>query len=224
MGFYFLTCMYVQEDGWVVCRVFKKKNLFKLGTEGGGSSSASMAGSVQQLNINTSSTTDHPRSFTHRDTQYLPRPQSLPFHYSHIPTPQYSHNLQSQTLLPPHKPIAYDFSPLPSDSPVMIKQLMSNPRDCESAGSESLRYQPCEPGMEVNTCEPGAHHHQHMVGPGREESLSEWSMLDRLVTSHLSHEDSSSKGVRFEDGNGSSVQQMNQLSLRGEMDFWGYGK
>ncbi|KAJ9676429.1 hypothetical protein PVL29_025111 [Vitis rotundifolia] len=212
------------EDGWVVCRVFKKKNLFKLGTEGGGSSSASMAGSDQHLNINTSSTTDHPRSFTHRDTQYLPRPQSLPFHYSHIPTPQYSHNLQSQTLLPPHKPIAYDFSPLPSDSPVMIKQLMSNPRDCESAGSESLRYQPCEPGMEVNTCEPGAHHHQHMVGPGREESLSEWSMLDRLVTSHLSHEDSSSKGVRFEDGNGSSVQQMNQLSLRGEMDFWGYGK
>ena len=74
--------------------------------------------------------------------------------------------------------------------------------------------------MEVNTCEPTA------AAAGREESLiNEWGMqLDRLVTSHLGHEDSSSKGVRFDDGNGSSVQQMNPLSLRGEMDFWGYGK
>lgn len=102
----------------------------------------------------------------------------------------------------------------------MVKQLMTNnpPRDCES-GSESLRYQACETGLEVGTCETT----QQMVG-GREEGMNEWGMLDRIVTSHLGNEDSS-KGVRFEDGNATtSVNQINQLSLRGEMDFWGYAK
>ncbi|KAK9270166.1 hypothetical protein L1049_025742 [Liquidambar formosana] len=219
----------MEEDGWVVCRVFKKKNLFKVGNEGGSSMT-----SDQQLN-HTSSSTNQPRTFinNHRDNQYLLRqhhhqpfdlykqPADLALHYSHnnIPTPHYSHLIQSQTLMPTthHKPIAYDFATLPSDSPpVMLKQLMtSNPRDCES-GSESLRYQACEPGLEVGTP-------PNMVS-GRDENLNEWTMLDRLVTSHLGHEDSS-KGVRYEDTNASSsVHQINHLSLRGEMDFWGYGK
>ena len=100
----------------------------------------------------------------------------------------------------------------------MVKQLMSNPRDCES-GSENLRYQACEPGLEVATCEPA----QQMVTAGRDEGMNEWAMLNRLVTSQLGNEDPS-KGIRFEDVNPSSVPQINQLSLRGEMDFWGYGK
>lgn len=167
-------------------------------------------------------------------------PPSL--HYAHLnlqPPPQYS-LFHSQALNIPtssHKTLAAynDYSSLPSDSSPgngMVKQLMTNPRDCESAGSESLRYQACEPGLEVNgsTCEPNQ---QAMVNAGGRSSddqgMSEWAMLDRLVTSHLGNEDSTSKaaGARYDqDGSGSStVNQINQqLPLRGEMDFWGYAK
>ena len=57
------------------------------------------------------------------------------------------------------------------------------------------------------------------------DSMTEpWAMLDRLVTSHLGNEDSS-KDVRYEDEHGlSSISQINQLSMRGEMDFWRYAK
>ncbi|XP_059630262.1 protein BEARSKIN2 [Cornus florida] len=209
------------EDGWVVCRVFKKKNLFKVGHGNGGG--ASMASDQ----LNNTSNTNQLRTLMHRDSQYLMRPQhthgnqqafdlyksDLALNYSHLPAvPSYPHT---------HKPMGYhDFSTLPSDSPLMVKQLMTNPRDCESAGSESLRYQACEQGMDVGTCEPS----QNMVAAARDESLNEWGMLDRLVTTHLGHEDSAKGGGRFEDANASSMHQINQLSLRGEMDFWGYGR
>ncbi|XP_010252331.1 PREDICTED: protein BEARSKIN2-like [Nelumbo nucifera] len=212
------------EDGWVVCRVFKKKNLFKVGNEGGSS-----MGSEHQLNNTLGN--NQPRALTLRDTQQYLRRQhehgqsfdlynkpELGLHYSHIPVPPYS-TMQSQTLLPgSHRAVGYDFSPLPSESPVMAaKNLLSNPRECDSGGSESLagqvhyQAQACEGGLEVGTCEPA------------QQGLNDWAMLDRLVTSHLGQEDSS-KGVRFGDANPSSVHQINQLSLRGEMDFWGYGK
>ncbi|KAG6715692.1 hypothetical protein I3843_04G006600 [Carya illinoinensis] len=216
------------EDGWVVCRVFKKKNLFKVnGNEGG-----SGMNSGQQLN-NTLNT-NQPRTFLHRDNnQYLPRQQhnsgnqpsfepELALHqYSHMPSSHYS-LFQSQPLLPTHKPLGYDYSSLPSETPIMVKQLMTNPRDCES-GSDSLRYQACEQGLEVGTCQPPP---QLVTGRDHHEGMNEWSMLDRLVTSHIgNHDQESSKEVRFEeDPNTSSAPQINQLSLRGEMDFWGYQK
>ncbi|KAI4331989.1 hypothetical protein L6164_016932 [Bauhinia variegata] len=211
------------EDGWVICRVFKKKNLFKLGNEGGPAHY-----SDQQLN--NSSNTNQPRSLIPRENKYLlPNPRNpsgfeldkpeLALHYSHLQNHQYS-LFQAQPL-PTHKPIVYDYSSyastLPSESPVMAKQLMSNPRDCES-GSEGLRYQVSEPGLEVSTCEVAQE-----MGTGRVEGMNEWGVLDRLVTSHLGNEDSA-KGVRFEDANAQSVHPINQLSLRGEMDFWAYGK
>ncbi|KAI4324026.1 hypothetical protein L6164_023594 [Bauhinia variegata] len=212
------------EDGWVICRVFKKKDLFKLGNEGG-----SIHNLDQQL-TNSSSTTQ-PRSFIHRENQYFlqnPRNSSgfepdkpeLALHYPHYENPEYS-LFQAQPLLPTHKPIVYDYSSyastLPLDSPLMAKQLMSNPRDCES-GSKGLRYQVSEPGMEVGTCEEAQE-----MGNGREEGMNQWGVLDRLVSFHLGNGDSS-KGVRYEDANAESVHQINQLSLRGEMDFWAYGK
>ncbi|GLU06666.1 hypothetical protein SLE2022_236720 [Rubroshorea leprosula] len=212
------------EDGWVICRVFKKKNLFKITNDAGGSSS--MNSSDQQLN----STTIHPRAFMHRDTQYhnllrhqhnfeLNKPTDLALHpYPHIP--QYS-LFQGQALVPSgHKPLGYDYSAMPSEPPLMVKQLMTNPRECES-GSENIRYQACEPGLEVSTCEAN----QQMVGGRSDEGMNEWAMLDRLVTTQIGNEESS-KGVRFDqDANASSsVHPMSQLSLRGEMDFWGYGK
>ncbi|CAA0837711.1 Protein BEARSKIN2 [Striga hermonthica] len=42
------------EDGWVVCRVFKKKNLFKVGNSNGNSSSSSMSMMVMMNNVNVS--------------------------------------------------------------------------------------------------------------------------------------------------------------------------
>ncbi|CAK9168948.1 unnamed protein product [Ilex paraguariensis] len=214
------------EDGWVVCRVFKKKNLFKvgIGNEGGGS--------MVSDQLNNASSTSHHRTFMHRDNQYLIHQHhnndnqptfdlyktELGLNYSQIPlgVPQFS-QIQAQNFIPIHKPLGYDFPELPSETPVLVKQLMSNPRDCES-GSENLCYQGCEPGLEVGTCEPS----QSLL-IGRDQSLNEWGMIDRLVTPHIAQEDSS-KGIRFDDENPSSMHQINPLSLRGEMDFWGYGK
>ncbi|XP_058194426.1 protein BEARSKIN2 [Rhododendron vialii] len=229
------------EDGWVVCRVFKKKNLFKVGGEGGGASNI-MA--TDQLNTNSSNGNPSRTTYMHhRDNhQYIMRHQQsfdlyksseLALNYSHVPLPNYHPHIniiQEQNLIPTHKLMGYDYSALPSDSPLMVKQLMSsNPRDCESGSDQNLQYQACEPGLEVGTsCEPS----QNMVG-GRDhhENINEWGMLDhsRIVATspHLGQEDSLSKGhehVRFGDANEPSIQPMNPLSLRGEMDFWGYGK
>lgn len=226
----------------MVCRVFKKKNLFKVGGEGGGANN--MMAADHQLNNNSSNANPSRTSYMHhRDNhQYLMRHQQsfdlyksseLALNYSHIPLPYHPHIniIQEQNLIPTHKLMGYDYSALPSESPLMVKQLMSSkPRDCESGSDQNLQYQACEPGLEVGTaCEPS----QNMVsGRDHHENLNEWGMLDhsRLVASaspHLGHEDSLAKGhdhVRFEDANAPSMHPMNQLSLRGEMDFWGYGK
>ncbi|KAK4285040.1 hypothetical protein QN277_001787 [Acacia crassicarpa] len=236
------------DDGWVVCRVFKKKNLFKIGNEGN-----SMHNTDQQLN--TSSSINQPRSFMHsRESQYLllhqqnPRTSSssgfqlekpeLALHYPpHLQNPQYS-LFQAQALLPPATHYTSYSSALPSDTPSLAaKQLMTNPAatgDCDSGGggSEGLRYQVSETAnMEVGTCEPTGHQE---IGTTREDQgFNEWGVLDRLVVTSSSHHhhignEESSKGVRFEDANNpQSVHQINhqqQLSLRGEVDFWGYGK
>ncbi|KAI3737232.1 hypothetical protein L2E82_27229 [Cichorium intybus] len=219
------------EDGWVICRVFKKKNLFKVG---GNEGSRGSTGS-DQLNhgSNQPGSFSHPRVENH---QYLPYHQEqhqhlqtfvdLGLNHGHLPHP-YPH-LQAQNFIPTHKPLGYDFSNLPSeDSPVMVKQLMSNHGECDSGSCENqlpVGYQACEPGLEAGTCEPP----QSMVNAAG----NQWGMMDRIVTSHLSsaNEDgnSSKEMVRYENNanasSSSSLQQINQLPLRGEMDFWGYGK
>ncbi|XP_077231872.1 NAC domain containing protein 70 [Tasmannia lanceolata] len=208
------------EDGWVVCRVFKKKNFFKVGNEGSTSVN-------NERQINNMSTNDQSRILALNDMHYDPRPhnqdtlqtfdlykQDLPLHYSPIPIPPYSHiQAQTQTQFQNH------FTNLPSDSPAMVKQFLSGQSAGENGESlaRQVQYQACEAGIEVGSSEPS----QQLV-EGRDESLNDWTMLDRLVTSHLGQEDPS-KGVRFGDSN-SSVHQINQLSLRGEMDLWGYGK
>nr|ALC79038.1 NAC transcription factors 61 [Manihot esculenta] len=226
------------EDGWVVCKVFKKKNLFKVGN---GGTSCINSSDHQQLNTSII----QPRSFMHnKDNQFLliQSPTSThhqpafelnkselglhhPYPHMTAATPHYS-LLQSQNLMPTH-----DYSSaLGSSTPLMAKQFMLTARDCEN-GSEDLRYpQSCEPGLEEGTCEPPNHHHQQMGVGGRSDhqhqhqGLNEWSMLDRIVGSHLGNENAS-KEVRFDDRNdASSVHPINHLSLRAEMDFWGIYK
>ncbi|KAM2925343.1 hypothetical protein FF1_042868 [Malus domestica] len=109
---------------------------------------------------------------------------------------------------------------------------------CES-DSEGLRYQACEPVLEVGTCEPNHQLNTIVEGAGAagerdnnhdHQGMSKWAMLDLLVTSHDlgNDQDSSSKGAaKYEDANAPfSVNQINpqHISLRGEMDFWGYKK
>nr|TKR97132.1 no apical meristem family protein [Populus alba] len=181
-----------------------------------------MNSSDQQLHTSSNQS----RASIYRDSQYLvrqhhnhgstqqtfePNKPELALYHHHMETPHQYSLFPSQTLMPTHKPLGYDYSVLPSESPVMVKQLMSKARDCES-GSESLRYQACEPGLEVGTCEAP----QQMVA-GRDD---QWAVL---VPSHLGNEDSS-EGVAFDAANAPSAHPINQPSLRGEMDFWGYGK
>ncbi|XP_009602081.1 protein BEARSKIN2-like [Nicotiana tabacum] len=201
------------DDGWVICRVFMKKHLFKVGNEGSG------AASSDQLN----STSSHQsRAF---NSQYLLQQQQQQqqgghsLNYSHIPLalPQYNSHLQLQPQnIIPNKPLGYhDFSALPTSdhqAPLMVKQLMSS---ADSACSDqNLPYNQQEVGSSCN-------HHQN---------LNEWGMIasshGQLGHGHGQEDDNSAKtaGVRFDDANASSVNQINQLSLRGEMDFWGYTK
>ncbi|KAJ0240927.1 Protein BEARSKIN2 [Hirschfeldia incana] len=193
------------EDGWVVCRVFMKKNLFKVVNDGG-----SNINSADQYNQDASNnnTTLQARSFMHGDSPYrLVRNHGATTFELNKP------DLSLQQYPPIfHKPpsLGFDYS-------------SGLPRDCESAASEGLQYQQaCEQGLEVGTCETVANHNN-------QQGLAEWSMMDRLVTCHVGNEDSS-KGIRFEDGNNNSaavvqpVPTSNQLSLRSEMDFWGYSK
>ncbi|XP_058099994.1 protein BEARSKIN2 [Magnolia sinica] len=214
------------EDGWVVCRVFKKKNLFKVGNEGSTSS-----GPDRQINGGMS--IDQSRPLTLKDVHYDRRQHNqdnlhtydlykpdLALHYSHVPTTPYSH-VQAQAHLQNHKPIGYDFPGLPTEPPIMVKQFLSSQGACDSDEglARQVQYQPCDAGLEVGTCEQS----QQMV-EGRDEGLNDWAMLDRLVSNTQVGQEESSKGVRFVDASPSVHQMNHQLSLRGEMDLWGYGK
>ncbi|KAB5529745.1 hypothetical protein DKX38_019826 [Salix brachista] len=190
-----------EEDGWVVCRVFKKKNLFKVSNDAG---AASMNSSDQKLHTSSSNQYCHHSSLRHHHNhnhgsiqQALEpnKPDQLALHYHHTETPHQYSLFPSQTLMPTdHKPLGYGYSALPSESKA------------------------CETGLEVGT-QMVSRRDDHL-------GMNEWDILDRdiIVTSHLGNEDSS-KAVRFQDANAPSVHPLvNQLSLRGEMDFWGYGK
>ncbi|GJX15574.1 protein BEARSKIN2 [Tanacetum coccineum] len=201
------------EDGWVICRVFKKRNLFKVG------GNDALSGST----VSQQHTITQPRTFPYaqENHQYLPYHQQqqnfdLGLNYTH----QYPH------LMPTHKPLGYGFLDIPAEeSPIMVRQLMSNPRECDSGSCENqldVGYQACEPGLEVDTSEPT----QSLVNTNvREETLNEWGMMSHL--SQPSEDANMTKGMlRYRDDvtSSSSMQQINQLSLRGGVDFWGYGK
>ncbi|XP_050219230.1 protein BEARSKIN2 [Mercurialis annua] len=146
------------EDGWVICRVFKKKNLFKIVNEGGTSTNSS--DHHQLNNNNNTSITMQPRTYMHLPFE-LNKPELALHHYPHtMATSQYS-IFQSQTLAPSHttKLLGYEYS---------------NPaRDCES-GSESIRYD--QAGLDVGSCD------QATAAGGLNDH---WAMLDRIVTPHL---------------------------------------
>lgn len=174
----------------MICRVFKKKNLFKVIANEG----TTDTGSDHLLNSSTSIHQPRTTLITHKDSPYLLQHQQHShdhsLNYSHIPTAvaatfphEYnSHNnniqlAQNFMSLGYHHPQDFSSGPLPT----------------------SQQSAPCESGLEV------ASSHQNM-------NNDQWGMInDRLV----------------EDANvasSSSMNQINHLPLRGEMDFWSYGK
>ncbi|PHU30118.1 Protein BEARSKIN2 [Capsicum chinense] len=160
----------ISEDGWVICRVFKKKNLFKIGNEAG-----------------TAATSSHhqpPRTtFTHKDDHSSYLLHQLPQHghdlnYSQVPVvatlPQYyTHNSNNNLELAQN---------------LIKSSSLGYHHEFSSSGADQSA--PCESGLEVASSNMNNDH--------------QWGInIDhRLVESN----------------------QINQLSLRGEMDFWSYGK
>lgn len=126
LQFFFLL---LQEDGWVVCRVFKKKCFFKTdGSEGSSSQGNDASHTMTAMTAYDQSRSlylNHQHNFHHHlhpQTANLYKPE-LALHYPshHLPTNPYS-QIQVQDLLPNPRaqPAAYDFSVLPGDAAGMV--------------------------------------------------------------------------------------------------------
>ncbi|KAL0351233.1 UNVERIFIED_CONTAM: protein BEARSKIN2 [Sesamum calycinum] len=172
------------EDGWVVCRVFKKKNLFKVGNNEGGShinDGMSTMNSCDQLNMSSVSAST---SCTQSRSLFAQRNNNA----------NYDHHQSSAAI-----------------TSMQVKQFMSSNAntstrdDCESASPAPAYQASCEPGLECNQSS------QPMVARD-DQNLNDW---DRLVITTSHHQDANPT---------SSLNQINPLSLRSEMDFWAYGK
>lgn len=221
----------------MVCRVFKKKNLFKVGNEGGGGGGHHHIGSDQLSTGSANQSQSHQRMMMmQRDNNsyMLHSQQALNYSHHHIPVagPHLYTQIQPQNFIPStnHRIIGYEFPAaanmmIPSESsspPIMVvKQLMAA-RDCESGANNN-----CDSaGLEVGLTS------SHQSLEEEQQNLNDWpGMIDhhhhRLVGNP--NEETSKSHVRstFEDANNTSttsMTHMNQLSLRNEMDFWSYGK
>ncbi|THU44458.1 hypothetical protein C4D60_Mb02t07580 [Musa balbisiana] len=110
-----------QEEGWVVCRVFKKKCFFKVGGEGS-------SGQAMENHVNVGASRQQPRALS---SQYVHPNLTHHYHHfhhhnpnlyhSHMPANAYSHG-QVQDLLTNHRPSGYDFAVLPGDAAAVVKQ------------------------------------------------------------------------------------------------------
>ncbi|KAL8217730.1 hypothetical protein R6Q57_021103 [Mikania cordata] len=205
------------EDGWVICRVFKKRNLFKLG----GNEASSVVASAQRANIMYQA---RPLSYGLDDHQYLTYDHQQQQHQNFDLGLNYTHQYP-HLITTAHKPLGCGFVNLSyEDSPIMARQLMSGNRECDSGSSENqldVGYHTCETRLEVDISGST----QNMINANVNETSNEWGMIDRIVSSHLVQHNgdaSSTKGVlRYRDDvtSSSSMQPVNQLSLGGGMDF-----
>ncbi|KAK9054282.1 hypothetical protein SSX86_025360 [Deinandra increscens subsp. villosa] len=209
------------EDGWVICRVFKKRNLFKVG--GNEASNGSIAYEERPNNMYQS----RPFAYAPDNHQYL----TYDHHHQQQQQQQqqnfdlglnYAHQQYPHLISTTHKPPGCDFLNLPSEeSPIMVRQLMSNHRECNSGSCENqlgVGYHTCEPGLEVDISGPT----QNMINTNvREDTSNEWGMIDRLVSSHLGDANATKGLLRYRDDatSSSSMQPINQLSLGGRLEF-----
>ncbi|GJN27520.1 hypothetical protein PR202_gb15550 [Eleusine coracana subsp. coracana] len=188
-----------QEDGWVVCRVFKKKCFFKIGGGGGEGSTSQGADAGGHLAVSPPLGGHqgaivphymHPHQYYHAASSYYSQMQQVPGPYSH-------HHVQVQDLLTNHRPgpdAGYDFSGLPVD------------------------HAAAEGGLDVGSSDGGvaADGGGQMGEAGRNQASGgaeqQWQAMDGF-----------SNG-----GSAAAVQQMTGAMISGqrggEMDLWGYGR
>ncbi|KAL6882701.1 hypothetical protein ACP4OV_011391 [Aristida adscensionis] len=201
------------EDGWVVCRVFKKKCFFKIG--GGGEGSTSQGADAvgghhlavspplgghhdhdQARAAALASHYMHPHQYYHHASSYYSQMQPAPA----PPHAAYSHHVQVQDLLTNHRPAAdaagYDFSGLPVDH--------------AAAGG----------GLDVGSSDGAvAADAGGQLAEGRADQASSGAAAEQWQAM-----DGFSNG-----GSGAAVQQMtgamgSGAQRGGEMDLWGYGR
>ncbi|KAK9161941.1 hypothetical protein Syun_002843 [Stephania yunnanensis] len=224
------------EDGWVVCRVFKKKNLFKLGEGSAGVGNAlthhlnnTTTNNISNINIALSrdSTDDHYQyNNNNNNLHHHPVQQQGLLDLYNKPN-NISNNNNNKLSLHYSHPNIQDYSNVTNLLPVQLLTNNDHQRDqhCHD-NTTSHGNQACSADQSGGNLD---HHHQHYHQEG---VLNEWGVPERLVASVNigNHEDESSGskgGVRFavdQHGNGSVNQMNQQLTLRGEMDFWGYAK
>ncbi|KAH0659031.1 hypothetical protein KY285_027582 [Solanum tuberosum] len=173
------------EDGWVICRVFKKKNLFKIT----GNEAASSSHHHHQPTNN----------FTHKDNH-----DHSPYLLHQLPQHHDQHDLNySQipvaTTLAPHEYYSHNNNNIEVAQNLIKSTSLGyhhhhhhHPHEFSSSGADQSA--PCESGLEV------ASSNDHQWGINIDSSKV-------------------SLGMGFE-----SNQINHQLPMRGEMDFWSYGK
>ncbi|KAL6652675.1 hypothetical protein ACP70R_011600 [Stipagrostis hirtigluma subsp. patula] len=196
------------EDGWVVCRVFKKKCFFKIGGGGEGSTSqgAEAVGHHLAVSPPLGGHHDHDQARAAMASHYMHPHQyyhAASSYYSQMQAPApphagaYSHHVQVQDLLTNHRPAAdagYDFSGLPVEQ--------------HHPGG----------GLDVGSSDGGVAADGAQLGEGRDQQASggtaaeQWQAIDGF-----------SNG-----GSAAAVQQMTGAMSSGqrggEMDLWGYGR
>lgn len=175
----YILILYMQEDGWVVCRVFKKKNLFKVGGNnegGGGSSSNNIINS--EITRSSSTTTCHHHGHLNINTNAFNSNMQASSNQYHL-IRQPSHNLMMQQPsttsfelnnkppTPLHHELAFHYPPpayshhpslIPNayDSTALnrmqqVKQLMITNAAARPDCESGSDYPPCEPALEVAT-------------------------------------------------------------------------
>ncbi|KAJ8484229.1 hypothetical protein OPV22_016714 [Ensete ventricosum] len=108
------------DEGWVVCRVSKKKCFFKGSGEGRTSQATENHVSIAASHDRSPSLSSHyvHPNLGHHHHRHLHHHNGL--YHSQMPTGSYSHG-QVQDLMTNHRPSGYDFGVIPGDSAPIVK-------------------------------------------------------------------------------------------------------
>ncbi|MQM02041.1 hypothetical protein Taro_034799 [Colocasia esculenta] len=205
------------EEGWVVCRVFKKKNFFKVpGEKGAGTLGDRPPGHLPMIDP-IYLHHEEPAGFVHLQVPEPYKPEHPPLHYPQMAPPkgnhQYYSHLQLQNFLPDHRAseVGYGFSSvLPGES--------------SASGAVDVRapYRVCEGGVGVG--EPMQL--RVAAGEGRDRGSGEWALLDRMMSTGRLGEGDAAAAAAAEGRYGGTEGPLPPHEHRpaGEMDLWGYGK
>lgn len=199
----------MQEDGWVVCRVFKKKCFFKIGGGEGSTSSQGADAGGHHLAVSPPLGGHHDQA---RASALLASHYMHPHQYYHHHASSYYSQMQAPA--PPHAAYSHH---------VQVQDLLTNHRPEDDAGAgagagydfSGLPVEHHPGGLDVGSSD-GVGPDGGQLGEGRDDQASgaaeQWQAMDG-----------------FSNGGGAAVQQMasamsSGAQRGGEMDLWGYGR